>query len=94
MSLSKKFYKDEPTIGKDKETGKAVVTKKEKASAKVNEGRDGMKVNEEYDGDEAMVNKHSKERTVLHHKHEIEQVELHHKHMKELLDKKGEVKHG
>lgn len=92
-SMSKKFYKDEPTIGKDKETGKAAVTKrekmtdKEKESSKVNAGMDGVKVNEE-----DVHARHSMDRHMIQAKHEHEHLmhkggdkhEMHTRHQEEL----------
>lgn len=80
-----KMYKDSPEIKKDEETGRPVVSKKEKEADKVQSGTDGMKMEEK--GDE-----HAGERMGMRHKHIEEHVKLHTKHAMEHMHHEGNKK--
>lgn len=97
---SKKRYKDGPTIKKDEETGRPKVSKREEAADKVQEGMDGVKMEEKDDSNA----RHGLERLMMHAKHEHEHAmhkggdkkELHGRHQKEMKDMHGrhEKEHG
>jgi len=95
MTRASKMYKDGPTVKKDEETGRPKVSKREEAADKVQEGMDGVKVEEKNGPHEharrAMHHRHMHEHMQMHHMHEIEhsmhkggdKSELHTKHEKE-----------
>ena len=85
MTRASKMYKDGPSIEKDKESGRPVVSKKEKESDKVQEGMDGVKMEEKSD-------EHAGERMEMRHKHIEEHVKLHTKHALEHMHHKGHKK--
>ena len=94
---SMKRYKDGPTIKKDEESGRPKVAKREEAADRVQEGMDGVKI-EEKDGAGMPIHaRHAMERRSLHHQHETEHAvhgdhdkkEMHKRHEKEMKDMHG-----
>lgn len=95
MTRASKMYKDGPTVKKDEETGRPKVGKREEESDRVQEGMEGVKMEEKSGPHEharrAMHHRHMHEHMQLHHMHEIEhsmhkggdKSELHTKHEKE-----------
>lgn len=90
---SMKRYKDGPTMKKDEETGRPKVGKREEAADKVQEGMDGVKMEEKGD----MHARHSLDRHMMHAKHEHEHLmhkeggkeEMHGRHEKEHKEMHG-----